>query len=269
MRINSSENISIQSNRMQRNATAIEKTLEKLSSGSKVEKASQNASSTAISATMKAQIRGISQAQRNMQDGLSVLEASNGGLNDITQLLHRGREMAVAAANDTLTDKDREASSLELEQILQAIDDTAKNLEFNTKNILGDDAAMNLHVGANPGQAMQIGTINVSVERLGLDGVSIATSDAAGDLISSIDDALKVVTGHLTKVGSEMEAIEHHLANALVFEGNMTASFSALGDTNMAKEMTEFVQQDIRQKGDLLLIKQVNTNLQDTLSFLR
>lgn len=123
MRIHSSENIAIQSNRMQRNASGIEKTLERLTSGSKVSTASQNAAGLAISETMRAQIRGISQAQRNMQDGLSVLESSNEGLNNIAGLLQRGREMAVAAANDTLTDNDREASSLELEQIMQAIND--------------------------------------------------------------------------------------------------------------------------------------------------
>ncbi|WP_153722671.1 flagellin [Sporosarcina cascadiensis] len=269
MRIHSSENIAFSTNRAQRNATDIEKTLLKLGSGSKVAKGSQNASGLAISETMRAQIRGLSQAQRNMQDGLSVLEASNEGLNNVTNLLQRAREMAVSAANGTLTDSDREASSLELEQIKEAINDTAGKLEFNTKKILGEDKALILQVGANPGQQMTIGNIDVSTKKLGLDGTSISTREDAEKLISTIDKAIGTITGHLTKVGSEMEAIEHHLTNALVFEGNLTKSLSLLADTDMAEEMMNFVQQDIRQKGDQLLIKTVNSNLQDVLSLLK
>ena len=269
MRIHSSENIALSSNRMQRNATDMEKTLAKLSSGSKVEKGSQNASGMAISETMRAQIKGLSQAQRNMQDGLSVLEVSNEGLNNINDLLQRGRELAVASANGTLTDNDRQASSEELSQILQAIDDTAGKLEFNTMKILGDDTAIKLQVGANPGQQMTIGNIDVSTTKLGLDGASLATRIDAEQLISTMDKAINIVSSTLTKVGSEMEGIQHHLTNALVFENNLTTSLSKLADTDVAKEMMTFVQQDIRSKGDQMLINSVNSNLKDTVSLLK
>ncbi|AXH98408.1 flagellin [Sporosarcina sp. PTS2304] len=269
MRIHSSENIAFSTNRTQRNATDMEKTLMKLSTGSKVATASQSASGLAISETMRAQIKGLSQAQRNMQDGLSVLELSNEGLNNINDLLQRGREMAVAAANDTLTDDDRKSSTMELDQIMQAINDTAGKLEFNTMKILGGDNPLNLQVGANPGQKMTIGDIDVSTSALGLDGASIATRQDASELISTLDKAIETISGQLTKVGSEMSGIEHHLENALVFEGNITQSLSMLADTDMAKEMMNFVQQDIRQKGDQMLIKSVNNNLQDAVSLLK
>ena len=269
MRIHSSENIALSSNRMQRNATDIEKTLAKLSSGSKVEKGSQNASGMAISETMRAQIKGLSQAQRNMQDGLSVLEVSNEGLNNINDLLQRGRELAVASANGTLTDNDRQASSEELSQIMDAINDTAGKLEFNTMKILGDDTAIKLQVGANPGQQMTIGNIDVSTTKLGLDGASLATRSDAEQLISTMDKAISIVSGTLTKVGSEMEGIQHHLTNALVFENNLTTSLSKLADTDVGKEMMTFVQQDIRSKGDQMLINSVNSNLKDTVSLLK
>lgn len=269
MRIHSSENIAFTSNRAQRNATDMEKTLMKLSTGSKVATASQSGSGLAISETMRAQIRGLSQAQSNMQDGLSVLESSNEGLNNINDLLQRGREMAVAAANDTLTDDDRKSSSMELDQIMKAINDTAEKLEFNTMKILGGDNPLNLQVGANPGQKMTIGNIDVSTTSLGLDGASIATRQDASDLIDSMDKAIGTISSHLTKVGAEMGAIEHHLTNALVFEGNLTKSLSMLADTDMAKEMMNFVQQDIRQKGDQMLIKSVNSNLQEAISLLK
>ncbi|WP_233190049.1 MULTISPECIES: flagellin [unclassified Sporosarcina] len=269
MRINSSEHIALSSNRMQRNATAMEKTLMKLSTGSKVEKGSQNASGLAISETMRAQIKGLSQAQRNMQDGLSVLEVSNEGLNNINNLLQRGRELAVAAANGTLTDDDRKAGAEELSQIMGAVNDTAGKLEFNTMKILGDNTAIKLQVGANPGQQMTIGNINVSTAKLGLDGASIATQSDASALIKTLDKAIGTVSSTLTKVGSEMEGIQHHLTNALVFENNLSASLSNLADTDMAKEMMTFVQQDIRTKGDQMLINSVNSNLKETISLLK
>ncbi|WP_232329767.1 flagellin N-terminal helical domain-containing protein [Sporosarcina sp. P37] len=247
----------------------MEKTLMKLSTGSKVEKGSQNASGLAISETMRAQIKGLSQAQRNMQDGLSVLEVSNEGLNNINNLLQRGRELAVAAANGTLTDDDRKAGAEELSQIMGAVNDTAGKLEFNTMKILGDNTAIKLQVGANPGQQMTIGNINVSTAKLGLDGASIATQSDASALIKTLDKAIGTVSSTLTKVGSEMEGIQHHLTNALVFENNLSASLSNLADTDMAKEMMTFVQQDIRTKGDQMLINSVNSNLKETISLLK
>lgn len=247
----------------------MEKTLNKLSTGSKVEKSGLNASSLAISQTMRAQINGLAQAQRNMQDGLSVLEVSNEGLNNINDLLQRGRELAVASANGTLTDNDRKASAEELSQIMEAIDDTAGKLEFNTMKVLGDNTSLILQVGANPGQQMTIGAIDVSTTALGLDNTSISTQADASQLISLMDKAIETVSSMLTKVGSEMEGIQHHLTNAIVFEGNMTESLSTLADTDMAKEMMNFVQQDIRSKGDQMLINSVNTNLKETVSLLR
>lgn len=272
MRIHSQENIAFSKTRMTRNNTQIEKSLQKLGTGLKIAKGSDNASGLSISETMRAQIRGISRAQSNMQDGLSVLEASNEGLNNVNGLLQRARELAVANANGTLTDSDREAGQKELDQIFEAINDTSTKLEFNTKKILGDRAPIILHVGANPGQRMSIDTIDVSTEALGLinedtnEHFGLTKQGDAEALITKIDDAIKTISGHLTKVGSQMEAIEHHLTNAMVFEANLTKSLSLLEDTDMAKEMMQFVNLDIRQKGDHLLVSSVNKNLNDMLS---
>ncbi|MBB4823611.1 flagellin [Sporosarcina luteola] len=268
MRIHSQEQIAFTSNRTQRNATQIEKSLLKLGSGLKIAKGSDNASGLSISETMRAQIRGISRAQANMQDGLSVLEASNEGLNNVNGLLQRARELAVQSANGTLTESDRKAGQQELEQLLSAIDDTATKLEFNTKKILGENNKMNLQVGANPGQNMQIDLIDVSTSSLNIEGASLLTQTDAADLITTIDGAIKTISGHLTKVGSQMEAVEHHLANALVFENNLTKSLSLLEDTDMAKEMMNFLNLDIRQKGDHLLVNSVNQNVQNVLNLL-
>lgn len=266
MRVLSSEHIAVSANRSMRNTGQIEKSLVKLGSGVKIAKGSDNAAGLSISETMRAQIRGISRAQSNMQDGLSVLEASNEGLNNVNGLLQRARELAVMSANDTLTVNDRAASQVELENLLGAVDDTATKLEFNTKKILGENGSLTLQVGANSGQQMQITLVDVSSKALGLEGASLELRDLAEGLITKIDDAIKTVSSHLTRIGSNMEAVEHHLTNSLTFENNLTKSLSLLEDTDMAKEMMNFVSLDIRQQGDHLLVKQVNQNIHSVMS---
>lgn len=262
----SQEHISFSTNRSQRNASQIEKSLVKLGSGVKIAKGSDNASGLSISETMRAQIRGISRAQSNMQDGLSLLEASNEGLNNVNGLLQRARELAVMSSNDTMTVNDRHASQVELDQLLEAVDDTAQKLEFNTKRILGQDTELTLQVGANAGQSMSIKLFDVSAATLGLGGAKLEQRVQAEALITTIDNAIQTVSSHLTKVGSDMEAIEHHLTNAHVFENNLAKSLSLLEDTDMAKEMMNFVSMDIRQQGDHLLVDKVNQNMQSVMN---
>lgn len=271
MRVLSQEHISFSTNRYQRNASQIEKSLHKLGSGLKIAKGSDNASGLSISETMRAQIRGISRAQSNMLDGLSVLESANEGLNNVNGLLQRARELAVSSATDTMTMNDRLASQEELNNILAAIDDTAEKLEFNTKKILGEDSSLKLQVGAHSGQQMTINLFDVSATALDLrdrDGnsASLVLRDQAEALITKVDDAIKKVSGYLTNIGSDMESVEHHLANASVFETNLTKSLSLLEDTDMAEEMMNFISLDIRQKGDHLLVSQVNQNIQGVMS---
>lgn len=268
MRINSQEQIAFSTNRSQRNATGIEKSLQKLSSGLKIAKGSDNAAGLAISETMRTQVRGLSQAQRNMQDGLSLLESVNEGLNNVSSLLQRSRELAVMNATGTLTNNDRATSEKELVQLLAAIDDTAGKMQFNTKKILGENTTLILQVGANPFEQININLVDMSTKALGLENATLVSREDAEALITKIDGAVQKVTGHLTAVGSDMAAIEHHLRNAMLYETNLTSSLSLLEDTDVAKEMMNFISGDIRQKGDHLLINQVNQNRQGVLSLL-
>ncbi|MBO1511727.1 flagellin [Metabacillus bambusae] len=268
MRIHNQSAIAFSVNRYQRNETKMEKTIDKLATGLNIRRASDNAAGLAVSETMRAQIRGLSQAQRNMQDGLSVLSAANEGLNNVNGLLQRARELAVMNASDTLTDSDRQASQMELEQLMEGINDTANKLEFNTKKILGDNAPLVLMVGANPGQKITLDLMDTSTSALELDDVNLLTTDTSSDLITKLDDAIMETTGNLTKVGSYYESIEHHMNNSLLKETNLTSSISKLTDTDMAKEMMQFVSLEIRQKSDLLLVSNVNQNAADILTII-
>lgn len=268
MKIQNQTAITFSMNRYQRNETQVEKTLDKLASGLNIRRASDNAAGLSVSETFRAQVRGLSQAQRNMQDGLSVLSAADEGLNNVNGLLQRARELAVMNATDTLTDEDRQASQKELDQLLEGINDTAGKLEFNTKKILAENAPLVLMVGANPGQQIKVDLVDTSTTALGLDDVNLLTRDASSKLITKLDKAIVKTTNNLTKIGSYYEAIEHHMENSFVKESNITSSVSKLTDTDMAKEMISFVGLEVRQKSDQLFVSTINQNTADILRIL-
>jgi flagellin len=265
MKIQNQSMIAFSTYRYQRNVTSLTKTLDKLSSGLRIYRASDDAAGLSISETLRAQIRGLAQSQRNMQDGLSVLKSAEEGLMNVNHLLQRIRELAVQNANDTLNTSDRAASQKELEQLLEAIDDTAEKLEFNTQKILGENRPLMLQVGANPGQMIAVDMVDTSTTSLGLSGASLLTREDAEQLIKKVDNALIQVTNHLTNVGADYEVIEHHLNNTMLKEANLTASESMLRDTNIAREMMNYISETIRQKGDYLLISHMNRNVEETL----
>jgi flagellin len=265
MKIQNQSMIAFSTYRYQRNVTSLTKTLEKLSSGLRIYRASDDAAGLSISETLRAQIRGLAQSQRNMQDGLSALKAAEEGLMNVNNLLQRIRELAVQNANDTLDANDRAASQKELDQLLQAIDDTAEKLEFNTKKILGENIPLTLQVGANPGQTITVDMVDTSTISLGLNGATLLTRTDAEQLITKVNNALKKVTNDLTNVGADYEAIEHHLNNVMLKEANLTASESLLRDTNIAREMMNYISGKIRQQGDYLLISHMNRNVEETL----
>lgn len=265
MKIHNQAMVAFSVTRYQKNEKLMEKSMNKLSSGLAIRQASDNAAGLAVAETMRSQLRGLSQAQRNMQDGLSVLQAANEGLNNVNALLQRGRELAVMNANATMTATDREASQEELNQLMEAINDTASKLEFNTKKILGENAPLLLMVGANPGQQISIDLMDTSTKALNLEGVSLLTQKDAGELISRLDQAIQQTTGNLTKIGSYQEAIEHHMTNTLVNESNLTSSLSMVADTDMAKEIASNLSLTIRQNSDKIIVSHVNQSVSEVL----
>lgn len=269
MKIQNQAWIAFSTNRYQKNESAITKTLEKLSGGDKLTRAADNASGLFISETMRGQIRGLARAQLNMQDGLSVLETTDAGLQLVSSVLQRVRELAVQTSTDTVTNEDREAAQKELDHLLQSIDDTADKMEFNTQNILGDVRPLYIHVGANAGQTLRIDTVSVSTASLGIEIAKLSTREEAEDLISKVDNAQSVISKHLANTGSGYEALSHHKDNVSNIEISLQKSESLIRDPDLALEMMEFVKQGIRQKGNELLIKQTNRNVSNVLNLFR
>ena len=134
------------------NQSNLSKSIEKLSSGLRINRAGDDAAGLAISEKMRGQIRGLKQAQRNAQDGISLIQTAEGALQEVHSILQRMRELAVQAANDTNTDKDRQEIQKEINQLIQEIDRIAENTQFNTKTLLDGNFNGNIHIGANAGQ---------------------------------------------------------------------------------------------------------------------
>lgn len=255
--------------RHERNNTEATKALEKLSTGIRINKAADDASGSALTETMKAQIRGLSQAQRNMQDGYSVLEVTDEGLQHVTKLLQRARELSIQSGNDTLSSSDREAVQIELDQIKISINDTAEMLEFNTKKILGENAPLVLMVGANPGQLLTIDLVDVSTDTLNITSINYFTRENSMEALKHLDNALTKVHSDLTKIGSYYETLQHQMLNASNYENNLTEAFSKINDSNIVTEMTDFISINIRQNGDQMLLSQVHKSAQDIIYLIR
>ncbi|WP_156151323.1 flagellin [Domibacillus indicus] len=243
--------------RYDQNNLKAKKSMEKISTGSQISRASQNPANVAISETIRAQVRGLERGQRNLQDGLSLLSAADEGLNHVTKQLHRGYELAVMSANDTLTDGDRKSAQKELDEIMDSINDTAEYLEFNTINLFGNDKVLHL-AGSASGKSLSIDLEKLNVDALGLTGASIETSDDARALFPKIQDAVLQTTHQLTKIGSYYETIEHEMERNSVLGENLTKGLSKIEDTQVGREVIELAIAGIRQQADHLFIHDTN-----------
>ena len=251
------------------NANALGKSVERLSSGLRINRAADDAAGLAISEKMRGQIRGLQQAQRNAQDGISLIQTAEGALNEVHAILQRMRELAVQAANDTYVDDDREHLQAEIGQLIKEIDRIAQYTEFNTQTLLnGDFKDKVFHVGANAGQDIKVTIDDMSAAALGVEEVNISTQGGADDAISAIDDAIKQVSQQRANLGAVQNRLEHTIANLGVTIENLQASESRIRDADMAKEMSEFVRSQILQQAATAMLAQANLVPQTVLQLL-
>jgi len=256
------------------NNEAVSKSLEKLSSGLRINRAGDDAAGLAISEKMRGQIRGLNMAVKNAQDGISLIQTAEGALNETHAILQRMRELAVQAANDTNTDADRNALNNELQQLLQEIDRIAQNTEFNTKKLLDGNFQGKFHIGANEGQNIELEISDMSTEGLKLaDGgiytVDITTQAGANAAITTIQTAIDTVSEERSKLGAVQNRLEHTINNLGTAVENLTAAESRIRDVDMAKEMMEFTKNMILSQAAQAMLAQANQFPQAVLQLLR
>ncbi|MCG0275609.1 MAG: flagellin [Thermosediminibacteraceae bacterium] len=251
------------------NNTAMQKSLEKLSSGYRINRAGDDAAGLAISEKMRAQIRGLNMAIKNAQDGISLIQTAEGALTETHAILQRMRELAVQAANDTNTDKDRAALQQEVEQLIKELDRIASDTEFNTQKLLdGNFKDKVFHIGANQGQSITVDIGDMSSSGLEVDGVDISTQTGADSAITAIDNAIKTVSEERAKLGALQNRLEHTINNLSVAAENLTAAESRIRDVDMAKEMMEFTRQSILNQAATAMLAQANMLPQSVLKLL-
>ena len=250
--------------------TAMSKSLEKLSSGLRINRAADDAAGLAISEKMRGQIRGLEQAVRNAQDGISLIQTAEGALNETHSILQRVRELAVQAANDTETDDDRAELNREVQALLAEINRIANNTEFNTMKLLnGSFSGKLIQIGANAGQTLSITVDNMTASALGIGAVTVSTQTGANAAITKIDDAIKAVSTQRSKLGAIQNRLEHTINNLSVAAENLTAAESRIRDADMAQEMMGFVRNQILQQSGTAMLAQANQAPQTVLQLLR
>ncbi len=250
------------------------KVTEKLSSGYKINRAADDAAGLTISEKMRSQIRGLTQASANAQDGVSCVQTAEGALTEVHSMLQRMNELAVKAANGTNTTADRTAIQSEVSALAKEISRVATTTQFNTLNLLNGSFAA--------GKALQVGTANVADQRivvsiakmdattLGVNtaNVNVGSQSGAQSAITKITQAIAKVSKQRSDLGAIQNRLEHTIANLDNVVENTTAAESQIRDTDMAKTMVEYTKNNILSQAGTAMLAQANQSTQNVLSLL-
>jgi flagellin len=252
------------------------KVTEKLSSGYKINRAADDAAGLTISEKMRSNIRGLTQASANAQDGVSCVQTAEGALTEVHSMLQRMNELAVKAANGTNTSADRTAIQSEVSALGKEISRVAESTQFNTLNLLNGSfsAGKSIQVGAanKAEQRIVISIAKMDATSLGVDsgtnGINVGTQSGAQKAISKITSAIAQVSKQRSDLGAIQNRLEHTIANLDNVVENTTAAESQIRDTDMAKTMVEYTKNNILSQAGTAMLAQANQSTQNVLSLL-
>ena len=248
----------------------LSKSTEKLSSGYKINRAADDAAGLSISEKMRRQIRGLTQASLNAQDGISCVQTAEGALAEVEEMLQRMNELAVKAENGTLAQEDRDAIDAEVQQLVSEIDRVASTTTFNEMNLLdGKFTGKGLQVGAETNQHIDISIKGMDAQTLGIDGVSATSTTTASALNTAVKAAIHAVSTQRSALGAVQNRLEHTIKNLDNVVENTTAAESSIRDTDMAEEMVKYSNQNILQQAGQSMLAQANQAKQGVLSLLQ
>ena len=252
------------------------KSTEKLSSGYKINRAADDAAGLSISEKMRRQVRGLTQASANAQDGISMVQTAEGALTEVHDMLQRMNELAVKAANGSNQSVDRDYIDSEIQQLKSEVDRVAATTTFNELNLLNSDQSINLQVGAETEGKNQIA---VSIKKMNAVGLSINTvsvkgsgtkgESAAKKAITSIKAAIQAVSTQRSDLGAQQNRLEHTIKNLDNVVENTTSAESQIRDTDMATEMVKYSNNNILAQAGQAMLAQSNQANQGVLSLLQ
>ena len=280
--INTNVKSLVAQNAMTVNNRSLSKAMEQLSTGKRINSAADDAAGLAISSKMTSQIRGLNQAVRNANDGISMIQTAEGATNEISNMLQRMRELAVQGANDTYSADDRTAIGKEYDQLVNEIDRIAGNTEWNGVKILdgstfSSSTAAYFQVGTGSGTAYQVDVNFIALDTASLSGATIATGDivsasTAGGIqavITEIDAGIKAVDSFRADLGAKINRLTYAADNMANISMNTAASRSRIEDTDYAAATTELARSQIIQQAATAMLAQANQAPQSVLSLLR
>jgi flagellin len=261
----------------------VAKSIERLSSGQRINRAGDDASGLAVSEKMRSQIRGLNQAERNIQNGVSFIQTTEGYLQETQDILHRLRELSVQSANGVYTDEDRMQIQVEVSQLIDEVNRIASHAQFNGMNLLtgafAQDSATNrvmqIQVGANMDQSERIFIGTMTAQALGLQDtqgetgtIAIGTPEEANQAIGSIDSALKQISKQRADLGAYQNRFEMAAQGVAIAAENMQAAESRIRDADMASEMVNYTKNQILSQAGNAMLAQANTRTQSVLQLL-
>jgi flagellin len=244
----------------------LQKSMERLSSGYRINRAADDAAGLAISEKLRGQISGISQAMRNTQDAVSLVQTAEGALNEVHSMLQRVRELAVQFKNGTLSSDDRLAIQSEVDQLESEINRIGTQVEFNGVDLLSTAGSITFQVGAMDNETITVSTVSLgsAVGSSAFDLTVSGTSD-----INEIDTAINNVSAQRAQFGAVQNRLDHTLANLATYHENLVASESRIRDADMASEMVNFTKLQILQQAGTSMLAQANQVPQSVLTLLR
>ena len=268
------------------NNSGLSKDMSKLSSGLRINRAGDDASGLAVSEKLRSQIRGLNQASRNAQNGISFIQTTEGYLQETTDIIQRIRELAVQASNGIYTEEDRMQIQVEVSQLVAEVDRIASQAQFNGMNMLTGRFALNqngetnsasmwLHVGANVDQRMHMYIGTMTADALGLREVNgesimtIADPDSANMSINTLDEALKKINKQRADLGAYQNRLEVAVQGIDIAAENLTASESRIRDTDMASTIVDYTKNSVLTQAGTAMLAQSNASAQNVLSLLQ
>ena len=259
----------------------IMRNIEKLSSGERINRAGDDASGLAVSEKMRSQIRGLNQANRNIENGVSFIQTTEGYLQETTDILQRVRELAVQSSNGIYSDEDRMQIQVEVSQLVSEVDRIASQAQFNGMNMLTgrygseSDSVMQFQIGANMDQNTRVYIGTMTAQSLGLKGaqgtedvVSIADPEAANATLGVIDSALQTVSKQRADLGAYQNRFEMAAKGINIAAENTQAAESRIRDTDMASQMVEFTKNQILTQSGTAMLAQANSQSSNVLGLL-
>jgi len=253
---------------------SLDGTMERLSSGSRINRAGDDAAGLAISENLRAQIRGMRQAKRNAQDGISLIQVSEGGLNEISNMIVRLRELAIQAASDTIGDKERSFTDREFQALKSEIQRISDTTSFNGNPLLNGRAGVfeiQVGTGNNPladRLTYNAETANVTLDALGMVGESVATKVGAQTSLAALDEALIRVNSVRADLGAMQNRMQSTINSLAISDENLSAANSRIRDADLATEVSDMTKSNILMQAGISVLGQANNQAQSVLKLL-